>query len=255
MELNNQNYFSPEMQMKYMGVSQFKTFMSCEARAIAELKGEYVREMSTALLIGSYIDAYFEGTLKLFKESHPEIFKRDGTLKSEYIQAEYIIERITNDELFMKYLSGEKQVIKTGEIDGVPWKIKIDSYHPCKCIVDLKVMKDFEPVYKPGEGRLSWPLAWGYDIQGAVYQAIEGDNLPFFLAGATKEKEPDIDVMYIDQPYLDTALQVIKANQKRFADLKKGIGEPIRCEHCDYCRKTKKLLKVSSLGELEDESI
>ena len=42
----------------------------------------------------------------------------------------------------MEYMSGEKQVIMTGEIEGVPVKIKIDSYHPNKMIVDLKVMSE-----------------------------------------------------------------------------------------------------------------
>ncbi len=113
MELNNENYFSAEMQMRYMGTSQFKAFCKCEAAALAEIKGEYVRTKSTALLVGSYVDAHFEGTLDLFKAQNPELFKRDGSLKSEYIQAEQIINRIERDELFMLLMSGKKQVILT----------------------------------------------------------------------------------------------------------------------------------------------
>ena len=138
--LTASNYFSRDNQLKYMGVSQFKAFEQCQTAALAEIKGEYIRPMTTALLIGSYVDSYFEGTLDLFKEQHPEIFKRDGTLKSEYVQADYIIERASQSKEFMNYMSGEKQVIMTGEIAGVPVKIKVDSLHPEK-IVDLKVMK------------------------------------------------------------------------------------------------------------------
>ena len=189
--LTNENYFSLENQMKYMGVSQFKSFQKCEAMGLAEVTGNYEREKTSALLVGSYVDSHFEGTLDIFKAQNPEIFKRDGTLKSEYIQAESIINRIEQDKLFMDFMSGEKQVIMTGTIEGVPIKIKIDSLHP-DTIVDLKIMRDFEPIYKAEQGRLPWFEAWRYDLQGAVYQEVIRQNtgkiLPFYLAAATKEK-------------------------------------------------------------------
>ena len=147
MNLTAENYFSQEAQREYMSASQFKAFDRCEASAAAELRGEYVRDESTSLLIGSYIDAYFSGELGQFRMDYPNIFKRDGTLKSEYIQAEDIIQRIESDPMFMKYISGKNQVIMTGEIDGVPVKIKMDSYHPDRAIVDLKIMRDFQPVW------------------------------------------------------------------------------------------------------------
>ena len=251
--ITNDTYFSPGNNMKYMSASQFKSFMGCEAAALAELRGEYTRDKTTALLVGSYVDAYFEGSLERFRAENPELFTKQGGLKSEYRQAERIIERITGDKLFMKYMSGEKQVIKVGEIEGIPFKIKIDSYHPGKAIVDLKIMKDFAPVYKEGQGRLNFIEAWGYDIQGAVYQAIEGNHLPFFVAAATKEKEPDMAVISIAQPYLDTAMEIVKANVQRFADMKKGIGEPIRCEKCDYCKQTKVLDRVITMEDLDND--
>ena len=90
--------------------------------------------------------------------------------------------------------------------------------------------------------------AWGYDIQGAVYQAIEGNNLPFFIAGATKEKETDLGIWHIPQTSLDVAMEIVKANVHRFAELKQGIGEPIRCEKCDYCKRTKVLDRIIEWG-------
>lgn len=74
MILTNENYFSPEAQQKFMGVSQYKDFTECPARALAKIKGEYVEEMTTAQLVGSYVDAYFEGSIDEFKNAHPEIF-------------------------------------------------------------------------------------------------------------------------------------------------------------------------------------
>ena len=114
-------------------------------------------------------------------------------------------------------------------------------------------MKDFAPIYKEGQGRLNFIEAWGYDIQGAIYQAVEGHSLPFFIAAATKEREPDMAVVSIPQPYLDTAMEIVKSNVRRFAELKKGIGEPIRCEKCDYCKRTKVLDRVITMEDLDND--
>lgn len=255
--LTNENYFSPENQIKYMGVSQFKAFEKCEAAALAELTGEYQREKTVSLLVGSYVDAHFEGTLDVFKAQNPEIFTKKGELKAEYRKAEEIIQRIERDPLFVTFLSGERQVIMTGEIEGVPVKIKIDSYHAGKMLVDLKIMKDFQPVYVPEQGRLSWIEAWGYDLQGAVYQEIvrqnTGDKLPFYLAAATKEKETDIDIIEIPQPYLDVSLEHFKENVIRYDGIKKGLFQPNRCEKCDYCKQTKVLTAPRSMEVLDYE--
>lgn len=242
--ITSENYFSIENNMTYMGASQYKSFLECEAATLAELKGEYVKEKSTALLVGSYVDAHFEKSLDLFKAKNPEIFTQKGELKSDYKHAEYIIQRIERDPMFMKYMSGKKQVIKTGEIAGVPFKIKIDSYHAGKVIVDLKIMKDFESIWKDGL-KLSFVEAWGYDIQGAIYQAIEGNNLPFYIAAATKEKpEPDIVLLSIPQDRLDYCLNQVKENVQRFADIKKGLIEPTYCGHCDWCKSQKVLTEI-----------
>lgn len=247
-----ENYFSPENQLKYMGASQFKSFLACHAAALAEIRGEYRQEESTALLVGSYVDAYFEGTLELFKSKHPALFTKGGELKSNYIQAEQIIRRIERDEMMMRYLSGQKQVIMTGEIEGVPFKIKIDSYHPGKAIVDQKIMKDMKDTWKDGKKNEFWEF-WGYEFQGAIYQEIvrqnTGDTLPFFLAVATKEKpEPDIDMINISNFRLSDCLDVVKHEASRFDTLKRGKLEPERCERCPYCRSTKILTEIREVG-------
>lgn len=238
--------------MEYMSVSQFKAFQKCPASALAEIKGKYQREKTTALLVGSYVDSFFEGTLPKFIRENPEIFKKNGTLKAEYEQAELIIQRILKDNLFVEFLSGEKQVIMMGEINGVKIKIKVDSLHPDK-IVDLKIMRDFESVYAPEFGRLPWFEAWGYDIQGAVYQEVvmqnTGEKLPFFLAGATKEKVTDLDIVHLDQKMLDYALERFKQGVEYFDAIKQGVIEPTRCEKCEYCKNTKVLKEPTEAEE------
>lgn len=270
--LTNENYFSQENNLAYMSATQFKSFRNCEAAALAELCGEYVREKTTALLVGSYVDAHFSSTLDLFKAKNPEIFKRDGSLKSEYEQANYIINRIESDRLFSMLMEGRKQVIKIGQIAGVPFKIKIDCLldaDMCREVVkafpltaeilgcadganvDMKIMRDFAPIWND-EAHAKQPFveAWGYQYQGAIYQTVEGGGLPFLIAGATKEKEPDLAILSIPQSELDAALVEVEDSAPKYADLKRGIGEPVRCEKCDYCRRTRKLTKIIDYREI-----
>lgn len=256
MKLTHENYFSREAQMEYMSVSQFKAFEVCEAAALAEVTGNYEREKTTSLLVGSFVDAHFEGTLDVFKAQNPQLFKRDGTLKSDYIKAYGIINRLEQDDFFMSFMAGKKQVIMTGEISGVPVKVKVDSLLPDK-IVDLKVMKDFAPIFKPEQGRLNFIEAWRYDLQGAVYQEIVrqniGKKLPFYIAAATKEKETDLAVIEVSPAYLELEIATFEEKVMRYDAIKSGAIEPKRCEHCNYCKSTKVLTRAISMEELNDD--
>ncbi len=256
MNLTTDNYFSKEMQAKYMSVSQFKAFEKCQAAAMAEITGEYEPQMTISLLVGSYVDAYFDNSIDAFKAKYPKIFRQtDGVLKSDYRHANEIIQRIERDTLFMEFLSGKKQVIMTGELEGIPIKIKIDALHPDK-IVDLKIVKDFAPMYVPEQGRVSFIEGWRYDLQGAVYQEIVRQNtgkaLPFYIAAATKEAVPDIDIIEIPQELLAYELGKFKEKLKLYDYIKKGVVEPERCERCDYCKATKQLTSPKSLEEFSE---
>ena len=104
-KLTADNYHSAEANRRYFSVSQLKTFLDCPARAMAEIRGEYEQPMTKALLMGSYFDAWVEGTLDEFKASHPEIVNsRTGELKADYQQVDEIIDRVSADEVFMEYL-------------------------------------------------------------------------------------------------------------------------------------------------------
>ena len=259
MKLTNSNYFSPEAMGEYWSVSQFKQFCKCPAAAIAELKGEYQRETSTALLVGSYVDAYFtgdKGGLGRFALEHPEIFKRDGSLKAEFRQAEDMIEAVKRQPLMMDYLYGEYQTVLWAELFDVKWKVKMDVYDG-KRIVDLKTVKDFKNIYEEGFGWRSWIEYWGYDIQGAIYQKVEQavtgrlEPLPFYIVAVTKEKTPDVAVIHIPQHILDTALKVVESKIDTFDLMKKGLIPVERCGCCDYCKATKKLIEPEEFEILE----
>ncbi|MDD6612244.1 MAG: PD-(D/E)XK nuclease-like domain-containing protein [Clostridiales bacterium] len=270
MILTNENYYSREANEAYMSGTQYKAFKRCPAAAMAELRGEYTRPVTTALLVGSYVDAHFEGTLDLFKARHPEIFKRDGSLKSEYNQANMIIARCEEDRLFTMLMSGKKQVIRTGKIAGVPFKIKIDSLLDGAqtralaeafpdtmeylgmldgLIVDLKIMRDMQPIWSDGEKK-PFAEAWGYDTSGAIYQEIEGNMLPFALAVATKEPVTDLDALVIPDDALEAELREVEEYAPIYDQMKRGEIEAPRCGHCDYCRMTKQLTGFKKYWEV-----
>lgn len=256
-QLTADNYYSDEANREYLSVSQFKDFagtcgkQACEFTALEKLKGKWKPEKTTPLLIGSYVDSYFEGTLEKFKNENPEVFTKAGDLKANFKHAEEIIARIERDPMFMKYMSGQKQVIMTGEIFGAKWKIKMDSYIPRKAIVDLKVVKAVDGKdsvnWVRDSGYVPWFLYWGYDIQGAIYQEIvrqnTGDKLPFYLAATSKQNEPSIRIVQLMQRELDEALSFVQSRMPRILRLKNNEDEPDRCEVCECCRHTRILSK------------
>ena len=252
MILTQENYYSTEADREYMSVSQYKEFCgtfgqtACEARAMAELNDEWEKKKTKALLVGSYVDAYFEGTLEAFKANTPELYTQKKELYKDFKQANEIIARIERDDYFMKFLSGEKQVIMTGEIAGAKWKIKVDSLIRDVCIVDLKIMQALRKVFRTHDANYMGVVEyWGYDLQGAVYQEIvrqnTGKTLPFFIAAASKEEETDIEIIQIDDAHLRECLLMVESNVPKIQALKDGTFEPIRCDVCDYCKHTKVL--------------
>lgn len=245
MKLTDENYYSTEANRDYWSVSQFKAFNKCEACGLAEMKGLYERPESDALLIGSYVDSYFSGEFEKFQEERgSQMFKKNGEILAKFAHANDMIERVESDPLMLEYMTGETQTIMSAELFGVEWKIKMDFYNEQR-IVDLKTVKDFQPIYDPEYGWRSWIEYWGYDLQGAIYTRVEQKvtgrekPLPFYLAVVTKEKVPDIKIVHIPDDVLESAYHLIEAKIDRFDLIKKGDVEPIRCEKCDYCKATK----------------
>lgn len=234
MKLNDDTYYSREADQTFWSVSQYKDFCRCEAAAMAKMHGEYEQRQTKAMLIGTLVDRWFEGTLDKLRQESPNIFYcRNGSLRAEFRKADEIIKRVQKDSRFMQFMGGEKQKILTFEMFGVPWKMKMDSFVEGICITDLKVVQNFRGI----------PL-WRYDLQGALYQAGADANgcgkLPFYLAVATKEAVTNFDIFQIDQPTLDMALREIEGNMPRFIAVKSGIEEPHYCGVCDYCKSVKK---------------
>lgn len=277
LKLTAENYYSKEADWEYMSCSQFKKFRQCEKAALAELRGEIEKKDTTALLVGSYVDSYFSGELDQFKAEHPEIFKKDGTLKADYLQTLNIARRVENDELARLLLGGRHQIIKTGTIAGVKYKAKFDSLLTarqveaiCKkfpevreivpfggsMIVDLKCMKDFEPAWSEEAGeKVNFIEYWGYDTQGAIYQYLDNRHAPFVIVGATKEAATDIEAIYIPDDDLAFALSEVEALSPRYAAIKRGEIEPNGCGKCAYCRSTKRLSSIKHYKQINEQEL
>lgn len=238
MELNYKNYHSTEANMEYMSASQFKAFRKCEAAALAELRGEFERPKTTALLIGKYVDCHFSG----LEFNEPSIFKKDGTLKAEYLKANEMISKIENDSFCIDIIKrSEKQVIKTGIIGGVKYKAMYDFLLP-DMIIDLKTTKCFSLLYDELTScYIDWWQAYGYDYQGAVYQALNDREVPFGIIAVTKETFPDLDAFIIPDYQLKNCLTEIEALSKRYNAIKLGLLEPEYCGKCDYCKSIRKI--------------
>jgi len=253
MQLTIENYYSQDANRHFMSVSQYKSFIECEAKAMAELNGTYEREMTDAFLIGQYVHAWSEGTLDKFKKEHEDkLFdkrkKNEKVLLSKFQQADKIIETIKNDKNMMLALQGQKEVIFTAELFGVPWKIRIDNYNPnAGYYSDLKIVSSLhDKFYNPK--RQIWENFvehYKYDLQMVIYATVEKivtgreDYLEPYLVVATKETPSDKVILKGFLADIQYLLWEVEENLPRIIALKEGKEEPKGCGKCDYCRSIK----------------
>ena len=261
LKLTDDNYFSTEADRQYMSVSQFKSFLpqygGCEAKAMAKLNGTYQQPDNTALLVGSYVHSNFEGTLGRFKQEHSEIFTKQGELKSQYQQANDMINCLETDESFKQIYTGEREKIFTFELFGIPWKIKVDCLNLKEgYFVDLKTTRDFEGQWSKDEHRrVTFVEKYGYIIQAAIYKkgieiANNAKDMEAFIVAVTKQTPPDKVVLYFKQEDYETGLKEVESNIQHVLQVKNGEIEPERCGGCDYCRATKVLDKAVHYTDL-----
>jgi len=267
MELNEITYYTEEMNKVFCSASQYKDIIGfplmpgCEERAMKSISGEYVRETTKALLQGSILDALWENDdpeyiLERFPDCVSSRGVTKGQLKAEYQDVLKWYQRTLKEEKFCAYMSGNKQTIMVGDINGLPFKIKIDSFIDGKAIVDLKTTKTLDRNHRyfiPDSGeRLPWYLAYGYDTQLSIYREIvrqnTGDKLRCYLAAVDKDPHPICDIIELNTKLLDEALERVKMNCEHIIALKSGDIDPVRCERseCDYCRDTHKCEVISS---------
>lgn len=257
-EITNENYFSNFdiwSNSLYKVFAGTPTIKGCESKGLAMIRGEYKQEVNTAMLVGSYVDSYFSGEIEKFKKENPSIFTQKGELRAEFKKAEEIINTIKEDEYFLRVISGEQQVILQGEINGVPFKGKIDSLLK-SAIVDLKVVASIRDLIWSDKlkTKITFIEAYGYVEQLAIYRELyrqmTSNTLHCFIAAVSKETVSDKEFIKIPDEMMDDALTEVGINILHFDKVKKGEIEPTSCGVCDYCKSKKKIKGYINLENL-----
>lgn len=289
-QLTRDNYYTPEADWAYMSCSQYDSFMECEAKAMAKLEGRWEDGEKEAFLVGNYFHTFFEGPEaheQFCKENFGKIFKtkvikgKKGEPDQEVItgkyaafdQADKMIEAAMKDPFIRSLveLEGENEKIFTGELFGVPWRIRVDKYVPVgRLVIDYKTVANinelkWSEVYHE---KVSFIDAYGYMRRAAVYSEIEKQNAGsdkdpmFIIIAISKQDPPDKEALSLNsrQRY-DYELETVAKNLQRIQEAKERRRRPKRCGCCDYCRATKKLYEIKHFtsllpdfrGEKEDD--
>ncbi len=271
-QITEANYYDMEINKAYMSFHTWASFHgtlgvpACEARALAELNGEFEEETSDAFLLGGYVDAALvggEGELEKYKQEHPEMFLKTGPekgrLQKKFAIGDVMIERCRKDKLFMESLSGEHQAILVCMLCGVPFKCKIDSLVHGKALIDLKTSREIhKQFYIPDFGHVDFISYYGYVFQLALYsqmvKAVFDETLPCFVAVVSKSEYPEIKLVHIDDLSLYDAWTTIENSLENgsLVEVWRGEIDPIRCNRpdCHYCMATEVLTEPINYKEL-----
>ncbi|WP_225230285.1 PD-(D/E)XK nuclease-like domain-containing protein [Ureibacillus galli] len=260
--LNQNNYYSQEANLEYMSVSQFKSFMECEARTLAELRDEYTRPHSSALTVGSYVHSAFESDEafgQFINDNYNSIFKARGGKYTDFEQADRMIETLKKDKFAMFALEGEKEVIYTAELFGVEWKIKVDNInHQRKIFSDIKTTQELGKRYWSDKYSkyVSFVEAYDYVLQMAIYREVifknTGEYYNPYIIAVTKQNPPDKAILHFDETRFDFEKEYVQMHLPGVIKTKNGETNPVRCETCEYCRATKQLKNTFEIEFLLD---
>lgn len=273
--LTQENYYQDK---SYLTNSRIKQYMKCQVKTKAIEDGDWVEERDeTALLVGNYVHSYFES-----EEAHQQFLdengdkmiaktgKTKGRLKKDFLVGDKMIQVLETDERFNQLYHGqkgdkvEKEMIVFGELEGIPFKGKLDSVNLTRgYFVDLKTMKSIYADEWNSELRTRVKAAannildFGYAGQLALYRELlkqrTGDDYRQFIVAVSKENVPDKEVLSIPDNFLEEGLENLLEAAAEIWDVIQGKKEPRKCERCDYCRSKKKLTKIVSLNELIGE--
>ena len=309
--LTAENYYTPQADLAYMSCSQYQGFCECEAKQNAKIRGRWKDRPTEAFLVGNFFHSYFESpqahmdfcaanmeeiytgtSIKKYNKVRDEVElavvmgKKPNVdpesfleLKAPFKKAVEMIAVVESDPLMRQFLDmdGENELFMTGDIFGIPWRMKMDKYVPdMRLIIDYKTVANiWETSYDPQtKTRRTFVETYGYLFRAAVYSMIEAQNAlgvtfeeayrqlqsddldlaNFFLLCVSKQEYPDKQVLRLNnrQEYL-YELEKVRNNLIRFAWIKQGRTLPKRCGMCDYCRSTKVLKEVIPYYELIPE--
>ena len=267
MNLTRDNYYTTEADWQYMSCSQYQAWNECEAKELAKLQGKWKDEEKEAFIVGNYFHTHFEGAEaheQFCRENFDKIFKT-RTVKGEQVvtgkyapfeMADKMIAAAEADPLIKSLIDmpGENEKIMTGNIFGVPWRIRLDKYvQSGRMIIDWKTCASITELKWSDKWheKVSFIDMYDYMMRAAVYSEIEKQNAnstedpPFIIVALSKQDYPDKEALMLNhrQRY-DYELEQIKKRLPEIQLIKEGRMKPKRCGCCDYCRATKQLLAI-----------
>lgn len=255
-ELTQENYYDKETDWQYLSFTYLKSFMQNPARAMADLRGEFLwfddkhynsiddeRPEAKALLIGNYIHSYFESP-----EAHQKFIddnakylisskgKTAGELKEGYKDADVMIERLLDEPLFVEELAGtERESIVTGYIGGQLFKAKIDALDVENgFFIDFKTVRtlvdDGATWNDDKKARVNFIIDRQYDMQMAIYKELleqkYGRTFQPVIWAVSKEKSPLVKPYMFEDDVLENALRRAEDFAKVVAQYINGEKEP-----------------------------
>ena len=159
--------------------------------------------------------------------------KTKGQLKKEYQQAKDMIDALERQELFRNMMIGtEREVIVTGEIDGVEWKGKIDALNLEKgYFIDFKTIRSLENPFDWENGtKQHFIYSREYHLQAAIYQELIkqtfGKSVIPFIWAVDKTDVPAVQLFQPEQGRMEIALDNLKANQGKVLSIINGEKKP-----------------------------
>ena len=288
-ELTPSNYHSVEANQAFMSSHQWGKWCECPAMTYAELAGAWDSGEKEAFLFGGYVDCALltPADLPEWYEDHKPAMIEVGLLKkgkttlgdkgAKMIYADAMIQRAQSDPAFMAYLSGKPQEILTAEIDGVPWRIMVDSLDVGgRIITDLKTSKsitkkawfsrdDIFSTLEQTAGLHNYKGLYfdqyNYFRQFAVYRTVAALNtktplMHWSLIMATLSKEPprdmnptldlyrgvDLELRSMnDENALRYEMETITNNLPQVMRWKRGEETPPMCGRCAFCTAHKRV--------------
>lgn len=265
MILTRDNYYTPEADWAYMSCSQYQGWRECEAKQLAKLQGRWEDEPKEAFLVGNYFHTYFESPEaheQFIMEHEEEIFLKQTKaeaaagirrLRAPYELANKMIKVAEVDPMIKTLLDmdGENEMIMTGEIFGVPWRIRLDKYVAAgRLIIDYKTVANIwkQEWSDEAHAKVSFLEAYEYLMRAAVYAEIEKQNAgkasdpQFLIIAISKQEHPDKEILSLNhRQRWDFELEKIKEQLPYIQAVKEGRMRPKRCGMCDYCRATKRI--------------
>lgn len=230
------NYHSPEARALWLSSSDVKKAMRCEAAWAA---GEREDEDKNAFVFGHLFEALVTGE----EYDNPLVYSSKGPtkgqVKAEYKPAYDMAKAVRRSSMLAEIIDrSRKQVIMTGEIGGLPFRMMCDLLDVDGSIYDIKSARSFAPQYDDGHAAYrDWWAIWEYPVQLWIYREIARQNgltVPRVGLIAAAKDNADVQALTFSRETMEAAEADARYTIERMAAIRRG-DTPEPCGHCRWC--------------------